>query len=100
MNLGSEGQAGSQNPLGSNVWSNVVKNRSPLSRKVRPLSSRKVLMAGLALGGSLFASASAFAQAVGGTIGAQVQTMAQEFSTAGGFAASTAMYVGALITFV
>jgi hypothetical protein len=26
--------------------------------------------------------------------------MAQEFSTAGGFAASTAMYVGALITFV
>ena len=40
----------------------------------------------------------AFAQQ--GTIGAQVQTMAQEFSTAGGFAASTAMYVGALVCFV
>ena len=32
--------------------------------------------------------------------GAQIGTMAQEFSTAGGTAASTAMYVGALITFV
>ena len=50
--------------------------------------------------GATFASAAAFAQAAGGTIGAQVQTMAQEFSTAGGFAASTAMYVGALICFV
>jgi hypothetical protein len=78
----------------------VVETRSLLIRKVRPFSSRKALIAALALGGSLFASASAYAQAVGGTIGAQVQTMAQEFSTAGGFAASTAMYVGALITFV
>jgi hypothetical protein len=77
-----------------------VKNRSLLICKVRLLSSRKALMAGLVLGGSVLVSASAFAQAVGGTIGAQVQTMAQEFSTAGGFAASTAMYVGALITFV
>ena len=42
----------------------------------------------------------AFAQQAQGTIGAQVQTMAQEFSTAGGFAASTAMYVGALVCFV
>ncbi len=47
----------------------------------------------------------AFAQTTGGTgttggIGAQVQSMAQEFSTAGGFAASTAMYVGALVCFV
>jgi hypothetical protein len=51
----------------------------------------------LALGASIELAA---AQAVGGTIGAQVQTMSQEFSTTGGFAASTAMYVGALITFV
>ena len=42
----------------------------------------------------------AYAQAAGGTIGAQLQTMAQEFSTAGGFTASTAMYVAALICFV
>ena len=42
----------------------------------------------------------AFAQAAGGTIGAQMGTMAQEASTAGGTVASTAMYVGALITFV
>ena len=42
----------------------------------------------------------AYAQAAGGTIGAQVQTMAQEFSTAGGFTASMAMYVAALICFV
>jgi hypothetical protein len=49
----------------------------------------------------MMASGSAFAQAAaGGTIGAQIGTMAQEFSTAGGTAASTAMYVGALITFV
>lgn len=34
------------------------------------------------------------------TIGAQVQAIATELSTAGGFAASTAMYVGALIIFV
>jgi hypothetical protein len=34
------------------------------------------------------------------TIGAQIDTMAQEFSTAGGTASSTAMYVGALICFV
>ena len=42
----------------------------------------------------------ASAQAAGGTIGAQLQTMSQEASTSGGFLASTAMYVGALITFV
>ena len=49
----------------------------------------------------MLASAGSFAQAAsGGTIGAQVQSIAQEFSTAGGFAASTAMYVGALMTFI
>lgn len=34
------------------------------------------------------------------SIGDQIQATAQEFSTAGGFAASTAMYVGALICFL
>jgi hypothetical protein len=68
--------------------------------KLRSLVSRKTLLGACGLGAAMAASASAFAQAAGGTIGAQVQTMAQEFSTAGGFAASTAMYVGALITFV
>jgi hypothetical protein len=68
-----------------------------INRKARSLASRKAWLGASALGGSLLASVSAFAD---GTIGAQVQTMAQEFSTAGGFAASTAMYVGALICFV
>ena len=68
--------------------------------RVRSLLSSKTLLGASALGGALVASASAFAQAAGGTIGAQIGTMAQEFSTAGGTAASTAMYVGALITFV
>ena len=74
--------------------------RSFINRKSRSLASRNALLGASALGGASLASASAFAQATGGTIGAQVQTMAQEFSTAGGFAASTAMYVGALICFV
>lgn len=34
------------------------------------------------------------------SIGQQIQATAQEMSTAGGFAASTAMYVGALICFL
>jgi hypothetical protein len=68
--------------------------------RVRSLLSQKAMLGALALGGALMASASAFAQAAGGTIGAQIGTMAQEFSTAGGTAASSAMYVGALITFV
>jgi len=42
----------------------------------------------------------AYAQAAGQTLGAQVQNIAKEFSTAGGFAGSTAMYVAALVTFV
>ncbi len=74
--------------------------RSFINRKSRSLVSRNALLGAVALGSASLASASAFAQATGGTIGAQVQTMAQEFSTAGGFAASTAMYVGALICFV
>jgi hypothetical protein len=74
--------------------------RSFINGKARSLTSRNALLGASALGGASLASASAFAQAAGGTIGAQVDTMAQEFSTAGGTAASTAMYVGALITFV
>ena len=58
---------------------------------------RAVAAATIAIGISANA---AFAQAGGGTIGAQVQTMAQEFSTAGGFTASMAMYVAALICFI
>lgn len=49
-------------------------------------------------------STAAYAQAAGGgggqTLGSQVQSIAKEFSTAGGFAGSTAMYVAALVTFV
>jgi hypothetical protein len=52
------------------------------------------------VGLALVSAHAAFAQAAGGTIGAQMGTMAQEASTAGGTVASTAMYVGALITFV
>ena len=67
----------------------------------RSLKIRRLLLSASALGGALVvASAHSFAQAAGGTIGAQIGTMAQEFSTAGGTAASTAMYVGALICFV
>ena len=46
--------------------------------RVRSLLSRKTTLGALALGGALMASASAFAQAAGGTIGAQIGTMAQE----------------------
>lgn len=45
-------------------------------------------------------TSAAYAQAGGNTLGSQVQSMAQEFSTAGGFAGSTTMYVAALVTFV
>ena len=67
-----------------------------VSRKLKSVLAAASAVSVAALAGA----SSAFAQAAGGTIGAQVQTMAQEFSTAGGFAASTAMYVGALICFV
>ena len=53
--------------------------------------------------GSLMISVAAFAQAATPStagIGAQMQNMAQEGSTTGGFVASMAMYVGALICFV
>ena len=52
--------------------------------------------------GTVLFSVAAMAQATPSTagIGAQMQNMAQEGSTTGGFVASTAMYVGALICFV
>ena len=95
-----EGKAERVRPSWFKPWSKLVTLRSFINRKARSLTSRNALLGASALGGASFASAAAFAQAAGGTIGAQVQTMAQEFSTAGGFAASTAMYVGALICFV
>jgi len=98
--LGSEGKAECVPLSWFKPWSKLVTLRSFINRKARSLTSRNALLGASALGGASLASASAFAQAAGGTIGAQVQTMAQEFSTAGGFAASTAMYVGALICFV
>ena len=55
--------------------------------------------AALAGAASLFAIGAA-PEASAQTIGAQINTMAQEFSTAGGTGASTAMYLGALICFV
>ncbi len=62
---------------------------------VNKIKSAAVPMGGVAMA-AITGTSNAFAQ----TIGAQVGTMAQEFSTAGGTAASTAMYVGALICFV
>ena len=52
--------------------------------------------------GTVLMAAHAMAQATASTngIGSQVQNMAQEGSTTGGFIASTAMYGGALICFV
>ena len=52
--------------------------------------------------GSVLFSVAAMAQATPSTagIGAQMQNIAQEGSTTGGFVASMAMYVGALICFV
>lgn len=70
------------------------KRRRRLARSAESAAAQMALAAAgfMALGTSAFAAT--------GTIGAQVQNIAQEFSTSGGFAASTAMYVGALITFV
>ena len=65
-------------------------------RRIKGVVS-SVAVSTIALGASIELAA---AQAAGGTIGAQLQTMSQEASTSGGFVASTAMYVGALITFV
>lgn len=76
----------------------------PVKNFIRSFRNDKVVSiagrVGMGLGLMAAMSDAAFAQAAGGTIGSQVQTMAQEMSTSGGFAASTAMYVGALITFV
>ena len=59
---------------------------------------RRILIAGAAsLLGSAVLSGGAFAQS---TIGAQLGTMAQEASTAGGTLASTLMYCAALVCFI
>lgn len=79
-------------------------NLSKLNKTVPAVISRQLprrgrtLLAGAAgLVGSVVLSGGTFAQS---TIGAQIGTMAQEASTAGGFLASTAMYVAALICFI
>ena len=80
-------------------------NLSKLNKTVPAVISRQLprrgrtLLAGAAgLVGSALLSGAAYA--ADGTIGAQIGTMAQEASTAGGFLASTAMYVAALICFI
>lgn len=60
--------------------------------------SKKAFFGALSVA-ALFAVTNASAQAAGGTIGAQLGTMAQEGSTAGGTLASMVMYVAALIIF-
>ena len=71
--------------------------------KLNRRASLTVLKTGvISAAGSVMLAAHAMAQATASTngIGAQMQNMAQEGSTTGGFLASTAMYVGALICFV
>ena len=63
-----------------------------------PGRGRALLAGATGLVGSAMLSGAAMA--ADGTIGAQIGTMAQEASTAGGFLASTAMYVAALICFI
>lgn len=80
-------------------------NLSKLNKTVPAVISRQLPRRGRALlagAAGLVGSAmlSGAAMAADGTIGAQIGTMAQEASTAGGFVASTAMYVAALICFV
>ena len=67
-----------------------------ISRQL-PRRSRALVAVITGLLGPVVLSGSAFAQS---TIGAQLGTMAQEASTAGGTLASTAMYVAALICFI
>jgi len=77
-----------------------VKNLIFNSKIVASVSSRR--FASLASAGAALALSAhgALAQQASNTIGGQVQTMAQEFSTTGGFVGSTAMYVASLICFV
>lgn len=63
-------------------------------------SYRTALAGGVSLAAPVVGAGDALAQAAGNTIGGQVQSMATEFSTAGGFAGSTAMYVAALVCFI
>ncbi|WP_260987633.1 hypothetical protein [Roseomonas gilardii] len=61
---------------------------------------RALVAAGTGLLGSVIFAGGAFAQAAGNGIGAQLQTMAQEGSTTGGFLASTLMYCAAMVCFI
>ena len=88
--------------------SNSIVPARALPRSVRLASLPKIqrlrtALAGMcSIVGTVVFSAAAMAQATPSTagIGAQMQNMAQEGSTTGGFVASMAMYVGALICFV
>ena len=80
-------------PAGLQRRSFQLNRRAPLT----------VLKTGLvSAAGTVLMAAHAMAQATASTngIGAQMQNMAQEGSTTGGFVAYMAMYVGALICFV
>jgi hypothetical protein len=78
-----------------------IVNTSKLNRTVSAVISRhgaSLLAATTGLVASAVLPGNAFAQQ--STIGAQLGTMAQEASTAGGTLASTAMYVAALVCFI
>ena len=64
------------------------------------LNYRTAVAVFISLAAQMVGVVHAFAQAAGNTIGGKVQAMATEFSTAGGFAGSTAMYVAALVCFI
>jgi hypothetical protein len=77
----------------------VANIKHTVARAVRP--TRAAVVGASAIAALVFGASEAFAQAAGGgTIGAQLGTMAQEGSTAGGTIASMAMYVGALVIFI
>jgi len=80
--------------------SHLNKSVPALIVRRQAMVSRTALASVWGLVGSLILSGTALAQAGGGTIGAQLGTMAQEGSTAAGTLSSTAMYGAALICFV
>ena len=80
------------------VAASVVGAGKAKARLVR--SYQTALAVVLSLAAQMVGVVHAFAQAAGNTIGGQVQAMATEFSTAGGFAGSTAMYLAALVCFI
>jgi hypothetical protein len=78
-------------------------HRSIMTLEPVPAFARRlrstVVTGGLGIAASLTVASHAFAQATPSTngIGAQIQQMAQEGSTTGGYVGSMAMYAGALI---